>query len=140
LQIQSRVVAPDEVTFLGFTFRVRKDCDIRREIAPESIQLFEATPPSCRIGSPIALPVTASHTRAVLSAEAVTTRWPSGLNCADTTPPSCRIGSVTITGPTYLSQQRDCKCGSFIVSAVQPQGLCQITGTDHVQPKTSVKD
>jgi hypothetical protein len=80
LQIQSRVVAPDEVTFLGFTFRVRKD----GEIAPESIQLFKATPPSCRIGSPIALPVTASHTRAVLSAEALTTVGRRG--CADTTP------------------------------------------------------
>ena len=37
------------------------------------------------MGSPIGLPLAASHTRAVLSQEAVTTRWPSGLNCAELT-------------------------------------------------------
>ena len=35
------------------------------------------------------------HTRAVLSPEAVTTRCPSGLNCAELTSPSCFIGSVS---------------------------------------------
>jgi len=39
-------------------------------------------------------PVWASHTRAVLSQEAVTTRRPSGLNWADLTLCSCRSGSV----------------------------------------------
>jgi hypothetical protein len=42
---------------------------------------------------PIGLPVAASHSRAVLSSEAVTTRWPSGLNRAELTQPSCFIGS-----------------------------------------------
>ena len=48
---------------------------------------------SCCMGAPTGLPVSASHTRAVRSYEAVTTRRPSGLNSADLTRPSCFRGS-----------------------------------------------
>ena len=44
-------------------------------------------------GSPMALPVAASHTRAVLSKLAVTTNFPSGLNAALKTSPSWRRDS-----------------------------------------------
>ena len=46
-----------------------------------------------------------SQTRAVLSSEAVTTRWPSGLNCAELTAPHARIGSP-IALPVAASQTR----------------------------------
>ena len=49
----------------------------------------------CAIGSPTGLPLSASHTRAVSSSDAVTTRLPSGLKAADLTGLLCAIGSPT---------------------------------------------
>ncbi len=44
-----------------------------------------AARPPCRNGSLTGRPVAASHTRAVPSRDAVTMRWPSGLNCTANT-------------------------------------------------------
>src|SRR6266487_721755 len=60
---------------------------------------------SCFMGSPMGLPLAASQSRAVLSYEAVTTRWPSGLNCADLTAVSCFMGSP-MGLPLAASQNR----------------------------------
>ena len=60
---------------------------------------------SCCIGSPIDFPLEASQSRAVLSPEAVTSRWPSGLNAAELTQPSCCIG-MPIAFPLAASQSR----------------------------------
>jgi len=46
-----------------------------------------------------------SQSRAVPSADAVSTRWPSALNCAEVTPSSCFIGSP-IALPVTASQSR----------------------------------
>ena len=57
------------------------------------------------MGSPIGVPVAASHTRAVLSSDAVATRAPSGLNAALLTVPSCCMGSP-IGAPVTASHTR----------------------------------
>src|SRR5215510_11345256 len=67
------------------------------------------------------LPLTASHSRAVLSTEAVTTRWPSGLNCAETTPSAWIIGVPTDL-PVIASQSR-AVLSSEAVTTSRPSGL-----------------
>ena len=57
------------------------------------------------MGLPISAPVAASHTRAVLSADAVTTRAPSGLNVALWTISSCCNG-LPIGAPVAASHTR----------------------------------
>ena len=59
---------------------------------PSGLNDALATPLSWRRGLPMALPVAASHTRAVLSKLAVTTSFPSGLNDALATSFSWRRG------------------------------------------------
>ena len=72
---------------------------------PSELKVAALTELSWRIGSPTGLPLSASHTRAVLSKDAVTTRRPSGLKLAATTVPSWRIGSPTGL-PLSTSQTR----------------------------------
>jgi hypothetical protein len=55
--------------------------------------------------SPIALPVSAFHSRAVLSSEAVTMRLPSGLNAALLTPSICPWSSPIVL-PVSASHSR----------------------------------
>ena len=52
-------------------------------------------------GSPSGAPVAASHSRAVWSEEAVTTRVPSGLNAADLTGLSWRSGGTASILPPW---------------------------------------
>lgn len=67
------------------------------------------TVPSCCSGGRIALPVTASHRRAVPSEDQVRMRVPSRLKSAPHTPPhlesSCRSGGRT-SWPVMASQRR----------------------------------
>jgi len=65
---------------------------------PSGLNAALSAQPSCpRSGSPIGLPLSASHSRAVSSSDAVTMRLPSGLNAALYTPPSCpRSGSPIV--------------------------------------------
>ncbi len=72
-------------------------------------------------GAPILAPVMASQTRAVLSAEAVTTRWPSALNAADRIVPVWRIGRPTVV-PVRRSHTR-AVLSEEDVSARVPLGL-----------------
>src|SRR6202522_307589 len=63
------------------------------------------TESSCPFRTTICLPVTASHTRAVLSSEAVTTRVPSGENAALQTSPPCPF-KTAIGLPVTASHSR----------------------------------
>ena len=72
---------------------------------PWGLKLAELTESSCVIGTPTALPVSASQTRAVLSHDAVTTRLPSGLKLAEVTHLSCVIGTPMAL-PVSASQTR----------------------------------
>jgi len=60
-------------------------------VRPSGLNAALHTAPSWPLsGSPIGLPVSPSHSRAVLSPDAVTMRLPSGLNAALTTPEGLR--------------------------------------------------
>ena len=76
---------------------------------------------SCCKGLPIGAPVAASHTRAVLSSDAVTTRVPSGLNAALQTGPSCCKG-LPIGAPVAASHTR-AVLSSDAVTTRAPSGL-----------------
>ena len=67
------------------------------------------------------LPVAASHTRAVLSADAVTMRVPSGLNCALVTLSSCPA-SVARLLPVAASHTRAVLSSDAVTMRV-PSGL-----------------
>ena len=64
------------------------------------------TAPSCFMGRPIAAPVAASHSRAVLSSDAVTMRVPSGEKAADQTRSSCSHGSADRRAGRGVPQSR----------------------------------
>ncbi|HEV7404415.1 MAG TPA: hypothetical protein VGO11_15855 [Chthoniobacteraceae bacterium] len=71
-------------------------------------------------------PLAASHTRAVLSCEAVTIRIPSGLNCALSTTPSWPA-SVANTFPLAASHTRAVLSSETVTIRV-PSGLnCALT-------------
>ena len=57
------------------------------------------------LSTAISAPVAASHTRAVLSQDAVTTRVPSGEKAAELTPASCPL-STAISAPVAASHTR----------------------------------
>ena len=69
----------------------------------------------------IGWPVAASHTRAVWSSLAVTTRRPSGLNAARCTRPSCFSGGV-IGWPVAASHTR-AVLSQLAVTTRRPSGL-----------------
>ena len=77
--------------------------------------------PSWRIGSPSGLPLSASHTRAVLSSEAVTIRRPSGLKLAALTRSSWRIGSPS--GLPLSASHTRAVLSSDAVTIRRPSGL-----------------
>ena len=74
--------------------------------APSGLNLACATGASLPNGAPICWPVTASHTRTVLSHDAVTMRFPSGLNVALDTKSVWPLNGSPIGWPVAASHSR----------------------------------
>ena len=68
------------------------------------------------------LPARASHTRAVLSSEAVTTRVPSGLNCGGVDPALMRAGARPAAARSGASHTRAVLSPEAVTTRV-PSGL-----------------
>src|SRR5262249_33412562 len=113
---------------------------------PSGLNSAERTPSEC-FSSVISKPVWASHTRAVLSHEAVTTRLPSRLNCADITRDKCFRGCVsgwpvweshTCAVPSWEAVTINFPSGLNSAQITGPACFTLETGIIHVRPLSSV--